>query len=484
MKEIYFKVELLSDIVLNSSLATEGNMSTLDYIPGSNFLGIVAAKLYNNNTDSNENYEIFHSGKVRFGDATLSKEALVSYSMPAMFYTDKLKKDLSCDPIYLDYLLDRNNPPIDTVGKKMQLKQVRSGYFLSNYVLLDEIYKAFAIKSAQDRKTRTSEKGKMFGLESLQKGQEFVFSVQFDDEQLAQKIVDTLIGTHRLGKSRNAEFGQIEVKEISKPQLLGSFDLTDKVLVYAQSNLSFVDECGMPTFQPTAEQLGLDGGEVDYGLSQIRTHIYSPWNFKRNTSNTQRNCIAKGSVFVVNGANKQTDSNVVGNFQAEGLGKVLYNPAFLDGNMDGRSKVCFVKSLKRDYQTQDAETKLSKYLTKLMAENSNEIKISEAIQGLVYSDDKSIRNMKKISSSQWGGIRTYATKAKNIDELRHQLFDDKTGYLTHGVADEKYWGANRGANLNAFKSIFDESKGYGTQFIAKFAAEMAKECRKAKEKKK
>ena len=64
----------------------------------------------------------------------------------------------------------------------------------------------------------------MFGFESLQKWQEFIFSVQFDDEQLAQKIVDTLVGTHRLGKSRNAEFGQIEVEEISKPQLLGSFD--------------------------------------------------------------------------------------------------------------------------------------------------------------------------------------------------------------------------------------------------------------------
>lgn len=127
MKEIYFKVELLSDIVLNSSLATEGNMSTLDYIPGSNFLGIVAAKLYNGNTD--ENYEIFHSGKVRFGDATISKDGFVSYTMPGMYYTDKLKKDLSYDSIYLDYLIDRKNPPIDTAGKNVQLKQVRADIF-------------------------------------------------------------------------------------------------------------------------------------------------------------------------------------------------------------------------------------------------------------------------------------------------------------------------------------------------------------------
>lgn len=481
MKEIYFKVELLSDVVLNSSLATEGNMSTLDYIPGSNFLGIVAAKLYKDNTTADENYAIFHSGKVRFGDATVSKDGLVSYSMPGMYYTDKLKKDLSCDPIYLDYLIDRNNPPTDTAGKKLQLKQVRSGYFLSNFELVEDIHKAFALKSAQDRKTRTSEKGKMFGFESLQQGQEFILSLQFDDEKLVQKVVETLVGTHRLGKSRNAEYGQIEVTQIAKPQLLGSFDLTNKVLVYAQSNLCFLDKYGMPTFQPTAEQLGLESGVVDYTLSQIRSHIYSPWNFKRNTSNTQRNCITKGSVFVVNGATKKQDAHVVGIFQAEGLGKVLYNPAFLDGNLDASSKVHFIKMEKKDAQKPQSETKLSKYLSRKMDEKSSEIEKSKAVHSLVYSNDDTIRKLKKISSSQWGGIRAYATKAKDTDVLWRKLFDDKTGYLTHGVSDEKYWGANRGANLKAFKIIFEKYAKYGTQFIAKFAAEMAKESRKAKE---
>lgn len=481
MKEIYFKVKLLSDVVLNSNLATEGNMSSLDYIPGSNFLGIVASKLYNESTD--ENFAIFHSGKVRFGDATVSKNEMQSYTMSCMYYTDKLKKDLSIDPIYLDYLIDRDNPPTDINGKRLQLKQVRGGYFLSNYELVDEINKAFAIKSAQDRKTRTSEDGKMFGFESLQKGQDFVFSVQFEEDILVQKVVEKLIGTHRLGKSKNAEFGQIEVTQIANPQLLCSFNLADKVLVYAQSNLCLVDEYGMPTFQPTAQQLGLEVGEVDYALSQIRTHIYSPWNFKRNTTNTQRNCITKGSVFVVSGATKNSDSNVVGLFKSEGFGKVLYNPAFLEGNVDATSKTKFSKLKKEEDFKPQSETKLSKYLSKKMAEKNHEMKISEAVQSLVYSTDDKIRKLKKISSSQWGGIRAYATKAKNIDELRRQLFDEKTGYLTHGVADEKYWGANRNANLIAFKDKFESNKQHGTQFIAKFAAEMAKESRKAKDNK-
>jgi hypothetical protein len=34
---------LLSDIIINQKAATEGPNKTLDFIPGSNFLGIVAA---------------------------------------------------------------------------------------------------------------------------------------------------------------------------------------------------------------------------------------------------------------------------------------------------------------------------------------------------------------------------------------------------------------------------------------------------------
>ena len=93
MKEIYFKVTLLSDVVLNSSLATEGNMTSLDYIPGSNFLGMIAGKLYEN-LNINESYLLFHSGKVRFGDATISIENMVSYPFPNLLFIDKIKKKI------------------------------------------------------------------------------------------------------------------------------------------------------------------------------------------------------------------------------------------------------------------------------------------------------------------------------------------------------------------------------------------------------
>ena len=75
MKEKYFTCKLISDVVLNASLATEGNMETLDYIPGSNFLGIVAAALYPKmEGKEDEVYDLFHSNRVSYGDAVISDD--------------------------------------------------------------------------------------------------------------------------------------------------------------------------------------------------------------------------------------------------------------------------------------------------------------------------------------------------------------------------------------------------------------------------
>src|SRR5699024_9318253 len=135
MIEKYYKVTLLSDIVRNSKLATEGNMETLNYIPGSNFLGIVAAKLYSdlkgNNLTEDDAYNIFHSGKVSFGDATISQDNELSYPVPFDFMMIKGKNELGKHPVYLQHLLNDNNHPKDDQGYKEQLKQKRSGFINS-----------------------------------------------------------------------------------------------------------------------------------------------------------------------------------------------------------------------------------------------------------------------------------------------------------------------------------------------------------------
>ena len=48
MEIMKFKCTLLSDIILSQNSSTKGNQYSLDFIPGNNFLGIVAAFIYNN----------------------------------------------------------------------------------------------------------------------------------------------------------------------------------------------------------------------------------------------------------------------------------------------------------------------------------------------------------------------------------------------------------------------------------------------------
>jgi hypothetical protein len=325
----------------------------------------------------------------------------------------------------------------------------------------------------------------MFGFESLEKGQEFIFSICFKDDKHLKIVSESLTGVQRLGKSKNAEFGQVQISKIANPSKISTFKNENYVLVYAHSNLCFNNEFGQSTFKPTTEQLGVSSGTINWAKSQIRTYSYSSWNFKRNTTNTQRDCILKGAVFYIEKGSFENTTNQVGLHQAEGFGRLIYNPAFLK---EGITKPLAGFNFKQNENTSIAKepletlknpkTILGKFLRQQQELKNSELAISKNIQDEIYSNNDNA-NLKKISSSQWGGIRAYATKAKDMDSLAKQLFDKETGYLTHGVADEKHWGKNRGANRIKFEKLFTKHKDLGTVFIAKFAAEMAKENKKS-----
>ena len=86
MTTIKFKCTLLSDVILNQKAATDGPNKTLDFIPGSSFLGIAASRLYAE-LEKKARWDIFHSGKVKFGDAHPSSEGKRGLKAPlAMYY--------------------------------------------------------------------------------------------------------------------------------------------------------------------------------------------------------------------------------------------------------------------------------------------------------------------------------------------------------------------------------------------------------------
>jgi hypothetical protein len=484
MKEQYYTCTLLSDVVLNNKMATEGNMKTLDYIAGSNFLGIVANEIYKNHKD--KAFKILHADEVSFGDAHISLDGTeVSYAMPFSLFRDKLDKTRT----WVHHLLEKSH--FDNFREKgIQLKQERSGYLTPSGHILKSPEKNFALKSAQEREERRSKDGAMFGFESLKADQVYVFSVRYHNAEYQEIIEKFLTGNKRIGKSKTAQYGQVDIQPIANPKVIESIETPQNyTIVYAESNLCFFNEYGQTTFQPKPEDLGLSGGEICWKKSQIRTYAYSPWNGIRNTPNTQRDCILKGSVFYVKGVAPKSEMNSVGEYQAEGLGRVIYNPAFLKGNestgewefelfkepnnSDDKEESTQPESKPKD---QKPTTDLGKFLNGLKEQKDKDLAISKAIHKALKLE--SSKELMKITPSQWGGIRAYAENTKDIGVLEKQIFKD---FISHGVALERYW--NKGERTQKFQAIFDDNKQHGTIFFAKYAAEMAKEAQKIKNKK-
>lgn len=488
MTTYYFKCTLLSDVVLNSKLATEGNMTTLDYIPGSNFLGIAAKHLYK--PEGNETaYKLFHSSEVKFGDGRVAtSKGELTYAVPFSFFQDKLNAKLEENPIYLHHLITDENYPLGDDNKtKLQLQQSRSGYISASGVLVKELEKRFSLKSAYDRENRTSKTGNMFGFEAIPAGTVFIFSISSEDKSLLEKVAEAIKDEQRLGKSKTAEYGQVHIEKVENIQPIPTFQSNDYTLVYAESNLCFYDQAGQPTFQPTAKDLGLESGEIDWSKSQIRTYSYAPWNGQRKITSTQRHCIAKGSVFYVKGATPSIRGHFLGHYQAEGLGKVVYNPIFLqsEGNYaKSPFKIQLDQTTGSNYKVGTLNSSLSQLLKKQKEQKAMELLTSQLVTEYVYQNvpDK-FKNLKDVSPSQWGNIRSIASRSKDTSEMKRLLYEGKDAYLKHGVAYEKCWGKNNETRLNNLKKIIsaveekseNQAKVNLKIFVAKFASEMAKQ---------
>ena len=482
MEKIQFKCELLSDIVLNDSSATEGKRRSLDFIPGNNFLGIVAAQLYKETND--DAWNIFHSGKVRFGDAHPSADDKRGLRIPASIYHPKLQGiENSC---YIHHLTKHN----DDI-RAMQLKQCREGFYIydQNKKSATEITvnKDFSIKSAYDSDMRRAKDSQMFGYEALCKGLIMYFTVEIEEEskQYKDEIIKALSGNHHIGRSRSAQYGWVEITECSFEEIETtkqsiSIDGKQYVTVYADSRLIFLDKNGNNTFQPCPEDLGIEdpNAEIDWTLSQIRTFQYAPWNYKRQAFDSDRCGIEKGSVFLISTNSALLSDKTVGCYQNEGFGHIIYNPIFLQGNEEGRSQFKFSKQEEVFLTSQPSEpnSHLIQYLLKKKTESTNQNIIITEVNKFVekYKD----RFSQDLFASQWSSIRALAMVYDDDNKLKDVIgcSEQTKGYINHGVAAEKWNERGRREVLENFlkNPLF---KGHLQEAVINLASEMAKICK-------
>jgi len=475
MRKLVFNCIFQGDVILNANTATEGNNDCLDFVPGSNFLGIAATKY--SLLDMDLAYTIFHSGSVQFGDAHPLQNHERALRKPAAWFLEKGRTDTNDKGIYIHHImLDKDMENLREEG--IQLKQIRGGFFLPSGSVV-ETNTFFSLKSAHDRKFRRSKEKAMYGYTALRRGAEWQFSVIIPEEdKIEEFIVKSLSGEHGLGRSKSAQFGRVDIKCVENEKLESQIGNIGEVVIYASSRLLLLDTYGIPTSLPTPENMGLPAGStIDFSKSQIQTYTYAPWNGKRGVRDSDRVCIEKGSVIVVNLSSNHDFASGIGESKSEGNGRVLLNPDFLT-KASSTDKHYLRSSLKSSVKSnsvcfsevsglgQDEELLSFLHQKSMTTEKMNII--LEKVNSFVEEKGKFFQ---RISSSQWGQIRSYAKKANTLDELSNELFAEETGFLMHGIREKVWRGKPKTELITLLLSIPEE---LSTSLLVNLASEMQK----------
>ena len=493
-----YKCSFLSDIVLNADTATEGNQQTLDYIPGSCFLGIAATQ-YNKVSDA---YKIFHSGDVSFGDAHIALGNKRSLKQPAAWFYEK--NDTEHSKIYLyHYLADviervKNDFTVNAPGgAQFQPKQIRSGYFIEKKKVNAKT--VFSIKSAYNSEEMRSADGQLYGYEALRRGTTWIFSIRAKDEELLKEVEGLILGEHSIGRSKTAQFGRVLIEPVSPEEWVKSIATEgSENIVYFESNASFITDEGIPTLNPTVEMLGFSGGKILWEKSQILTRKFAPWNSKRKTRDADRMIISKGSVIVVKGGdfNQSVLNEGVGIYRNEGFGRILLNPHFLVGD---KESACMESPPSEETEIElkltsvkDASDKDKVLLNWLNKQEKDSTAITRIIEKTNTFIDRNGRRFKSISPSQWGSIRERATRKSNYADMMNELFRANTyrgegmdrrmietgGYLMHGKM-EKNWKKLTPLLKGEIEDIKNElGEANARKFLINLCSEMAKHVAK------
>ena len=419
MRELIFNVEFLSDIVLPASSNTEGNIEQLDFIPGSNFLGMVAREY-----DSfNDSFNVFHSGAVRFGDATLLVEGEATYKMPLSFFHEKLNKTQMV-----------NHHLIKDFSKFRQLKQKRKGYITQNLkeVSLDYNY---AQKSAYDKNERRSREGSMYGYSSIPSGTMWHFSVKCGevDKQDIERIVKNLVGKRRLGKSKSSQYGQVFISEATKAEgAKSNLEQGTTTVLYAKSRIALVDAEGNPTYDLKYLLDGLEESNIIWEKSQIKTSTYTPYNGAMQTKSYSRVVINSGSVILLQNLTSEQLGRLekgVGVYLNEGFGELLINPSFLA--KEGEFILNGVNTKERIKPLSITEDTV-KFLNNRASKKRESLDLASTVHEFIAQNRKLYRD---ITNAQWGTIRSICSGNSSDfrGEIRDYISDGKVTWRTEQI---------------------------------------------------
>jgi CRISPR-associated protein Csx10 len=436
MKQQWFELTTRSQVIVSSYGITEGIHQSLDYIPGSVFIGVVS-DLWDQLEEG-----LLLDGRLRISDALpyLGNQPELLFPVPLSYHKAKYP-DGTSEHKFFNGVHDLQN------RQHLQLEQMRSEFIAPNQCWHTTIQKSVAVKTALNRqKYGASEEGKLFTYESLPEGLTFRFRVEADDsvsDTEFNSVCKRLQQIVRIGRSRTAEYGAVDIVPIAVTEHPAGEPVEweqypDHVVLYFVSDYAGETAYG-PNRIPSGEEFYLDStARVCWKSSYIRTRSYSPWNSHFQTRMPMRHVIRKGSVLVfktgetwsqtaLHNLQKKLDAGI-GSYINEGLGMVRVNPEFV---VTGEILNLFDYSEKLPSEEQEQKSGMtaidekSSPLTRYLANRVSAMNRSgEAKQlGLVWARAwlKFMNGLKKDNvlvpgKTQWSNLREIAVRSRSFSD--------------------------------------------------------------------
>lgn len=494
MRAAWLHITLLDDCVFSQSSITEGQHTTLDYLPGATLLGAAAARHYGT-LDTATSYRLFHSGQLRFGNALPLHEAQPAYPMPLAWHQAKngtvvgKKDELTGGAIY--NLAHNSNA---TLPNNEQPKQLRTGYVTTGGQRVTP-HRALRMKTAIAAESGRAAESQLFGYEAIAAGQQFLAQISADEaigKEEFDLILNGLSGELLLGRSRSAEYGRAHIAMLPHgPKLVRDSRIDDRSLtLWLLSDLALHDDNGIPTLEPRPEYLGLAHGEIDWDRTFLRTRRYAPWNGYRKARDMERSVISQGSIITLTFKDgRPAEEQIqrleagIGLYREAGLGRVWIDPPLLAGNHPHFThQEALPITLQSDTKTQSGLSPLISWLEAQVGQRSSNDDIHKQAKEWCeelkrwYTVARTINAVSSEgwigpSASQWGGVQKAASKAKEASQLEVKLFDSKNG-LCRARSGEDNWGAefHDGKQLITFAAWFkNTAKDKTPRHIAEFA---------------
>ena len=264
MHQLRYNITSLSPLLISARYGEMNTLRTLQYIPGTSVLGMIAAKFIkqkkiNGNAHlNNDFYSYFLKGDVRFGNAYIvlknqDGKDFVYFPIPASIQQEKRGKQIC------DLLLADEEPEVQTKTIPGFCKMEEEDIWLT------EVKTGLNFHHSRDRKTGTPKTGQIFNYESIAEGQVFEGVITGSSsglELLADSCGTSWIGY--IGRSKNAQYGMVSFEVLDKTPVLVSNGTQNKVEVTLTflSDAIFYNENGFATIDKNVLQENYFGVKI------------------------------------------------------------------------------------------------------------------------------------------------------------------------------------------------------------------------------